>query len=147
MCTSVIIVNCRHLCKFYHVYNGLPQSLDWTSELDWWTGLVDWTYGLTLKLILCFVTTRGAVWNPVAFSLSILVQLTYYINSEGLRIQHVLLPCVKLLTSVKVLGLKMVFACSLQTNCSVVIIHNSTVVLECATVSKSSTSSFTYLDI
>ena len=98
--------------------------------------------------------------NPAAFSLSILVQLTYYINSEGLRIQHVLLPCVKLLTSlkvlglkmvsessVKVLGLKMVFACSVQTNCSVVITHNSTVVLECATVSKSSTSSFTYLDI
>ena len=53
--------------------------------------------------------------NPVAFSLSILVQITYYINSEGLRIQHVLLLCVKLLTSVKVLGLKMVFACSLQT--------------------------------
>ena len=64
VCTSVIIVNCRHLCKFYHVYDGLPKSLDWTSGLDWWTGLVDWTDGLTLKLILCFVTTRGAVWKP-----------------------------------------------------------------------------------
>ena len=34
------------------------------SGLDWWTGLVDWTDRLTLKLILCFITTRGAVWKP-----------------------------------------------------------------------------------
>ena len=25
--------------------------MDWTNELDWWTGLVDWTGGLTLKII------------------------------------------------------------------------------------------------
>ena len=27
-------------------YKGSLQSLDWTSGLDWWTGLVDWTGGL-----------------------------------------------------------------------------------------------------
>ena len=28
------------------VLDGRLQSLDWTSGLDWWTGLVDWTGGL-----------------------------------------------------------------------------------------------------
>ena len=31
-------------CESY-LYGSL-QSLEWTSGLDWWTGLVDWTGGL-----------------------------------------------------------------------------------------------------
>ena len=31
------------------VINGSIQSLDWTGGLDWWTGPVDWTGGLTFE--------------------------------------------------------------------------------------------------
>ena len=91
------------------VENGCLQSLDWTSKLDWWTGLVDWTSGLTLTLILSFLTIVVLCRNPVAFSLSAFVQITYYTAIVKVFVSS---SHIDNLTSVK-----MMFAI----NCSVVI--------------------------
>ena len=43
---------------------GCIQSLDWTSGLDWWTGLVDWTGGLDYwTRFLFFFFILAHVWH------------------------------------------------------------------------------------
>ena len=37
--------------SIFFVSKGSLQSLDRTSGLDWWTGLVDWTGGLTFFML------------------------------------------------------------------------------------------------
>jgi len=45
-------VDCTNTLTAWTVmWCGSLQSLDWTSGLDWWTGLVDWTSGLTFYVL------------------------------------------------------------------------------------------------
>ena len=46
---NMIILNCGFGCV-PEFLKGCLYSLDWTTGLDYWTGLLDWTTGLTLEL-------------------------------------------------------------------------------------------------